>query len=113
MDHQHQRETAMENIEAQRTIGALKAIIQTLMPEYYRAFGDGTSNTTFYEQLAQHDIIANAIANELTESEIAQAFGWNERSIGSADAEMRAHPLVPYLRPDQADRFREEIDAII
>lgn len=103
----------MDHNEAERKIGALKAIIQTLMPEFYWTPGDGGSKTTFFEQLECRDVIATAIANELTESEIDVAFGWNERAIGSADAEMRAHPLVPYLRPDQADRFREELDAII
>ena len=103
----------MDHDEAKRKIGALKAIIQTLMPEMYWVLGKGEPKANFYERLEHHDIIATAIANELTESEIDEAFGWNERASSSAEAEMRETPIVPYLRPDQADRFREEIDAII
>ena len=54
-----------------------------------------------------------AIANELTETEIEHAFGWNARAQGGPDAEIREHPLVPYLRPEQVDRLREELEAII
>ena len=113
MNHQQQRETAMENIEAQRTIGALKAIIQTVMPELYSALGKAGSKANFYQEHEHHDLIATAIANELTENEIDEAFGWNERASSSAEAEMRETPIVPYLRPEQAKRFRDELDAII
>lgn len=52
-------------------------------------------------------------AAELTETEIDHAFGWNARALGGPDAEMRAHPIVPHLQPEQADRFRAELEAII
>ena len=103
----------MDHDEAKRKIGALKAIIQTLMSETYWVLGKGESKANFYAKLEHHDIIATAIANELTAREIDEAFGWNERAIGSADAEIREHPLVPYLNPEQVDRFRDELEAII
>ena len=81
------------------------------MPEYNWGLGTGEAKANFYEELEYGDVIA--IANKLTESEIDHAFGWNARALGGADAEMRVHPLVPYLRPDQADRFRAELEAVI
>ena len=84
-----------------------------MMPETYWALGEGESKANFYDQLKHHDVIATAIANELTESEIEEAFNWGKRANGNADAEMRAHPLVPYLNPEQTQRFRHELEAII
>ena len=91
----------MDHDEATRKIGALKAIIQSLTPKYNWGLGSGDAMANFYEAVATHDVIASAIANELTESEIDHAFGWNAQAQGGPEAEMRAHPLVPYLRPAQ------------
>ena len=99
--------------DPQRKIAALKAIIQTLMPEYNWGLGSGDAKANFYKELQSGDVIATAIAAELTKSEIAHAFEWNARALGGPDAETRAHPLVPYLNAAQADRFRAELEAIV
>ena len=103
----------MDHDEAKRKIGALKAIIQTLMPELYLSPGKGAAKANFYELLEDQDPIATSIANELTESEIDEAFDWVRRAIGGAEAEMSATPIVPYLNPEQAERFRVQLEAIV
>ena len=95
----------MDNKEAQQKIAALKAIIQTLMPELYWTQAEGGAQANFGALVEDDDPVATAIANELTEPEIDEGFAWVDRARGSTEAEMRATPIVPFLNPrtDGAD----------
>ena len=102
----------MEQTEARRNIEALKAIVQTLMPAVYPQYGEKSARAFFEELLDDDEAAAMAIANELTENEIEQAFGWGKETLGGADDEIRATPVVSYLTAEQVERMRVMLVAI-
>ena len=102
----------MDTKEAQQKIAALKSIIQTLMPELYWTQAEGGTQANFGALVEDDDPVATAIANELTEPEIDEGFAWIDRARGSAEAEMRATPIVPFLNPEQTERMRIKLEAI-
>ena len=85
----------MNRMGASRQIAALKAIIQTMMPEFYLMQSDGSPKENFFESLEKDEAIALAISNEFTESEIEDAFG----STKMAGEGGRRNCARPPLRP--------------
>ena len=80
---------------ASRQIAALKAIIQTMMPEFYLMQYGGPPKENFLESLEKDEPIAMTISNEFTESEIEDAFGWTKMGSEGGETELRAAPLRP------------------
>ena len=74
----------MAQSQDKRTIAALKAIIQTMLPEYYLMQSGGSPKDNFLESLEMDEPIAMAISNEFTESEIE-----TRRADGSVLAQAR------------------------
>ena len=96
----------MDDNETRRTIAALKAIIQMLLPAVYPRDGDGGGGTFFKELLADDEPAAIAIANELSEDEIERAFEWAKGAHDGVDEELRAMPVIAYLGAEQVERVR-------
>ena len=96
----------MDHNEPDRKLGALKAIIQAVMPEIYWDEKYKGSKTEFEQRLKDDNPVAVAIANKLTEDEIEEAFSWIEQSHASIEAEMAATPVTAYLSATQAERVR-------
>ena len=98
--------------QAGERIAALKAIIQTIIPEFYLTRGLEGARANFFESLESDDHIAMAIANEFSRAEIEEAFDWIQGSHRSVEAEMSATPITPYLTPEQATRVRAKLAEI-
>ena len=96
---------------ASRQIAAFKAIIQTMMPEFYLMQSGGPPKENFLESLEKDEPIAMAISNELTESEIEDAFGWPKRASEGGETELRATPVTPFLNAEQTERLRASMVA--
>ena len=101
----------MDQSEAKRTIAALKAIIQTMMPEFYWMQSGGLPKQNFLESLEKDEPIALAISNELTESEIEEAFGWTKMASEGGETELRATPVTRFLNAEQTERLRASMVA--
>ena len=99
----------MDHNEAERKIGALKAIIQAMMPEYYLMQSGGLPKEDFLESLEKDEPIAMAISNEFTESEIEDAFDWTKMASEGGEAELRATPVTPFLNADQVGKLRRQL----
>ena len=82
------------------------------MPELYWATIEGGAKANFRALVEDDEPVATAIATELTEHEIEEGFSWVTRSCASAEAEMQATPIVPYLTPEQAERMRIKVEAV-
>ena len=90
-------------------IAALKAIIQTMMPEFYLMQSGGSPKENFFESLEKDEAIAMAISNEFTESEIDDAFGWTKMGSEGGEAELRATPITPFLNAEQIGKLRLQL----
>ena len=95
----------MDETGAQRKIAALKAIVQTMVHEVYSG-GSESARELFLVQLEEDEVLAVAVANELSEDELEHAFTWAEAAIGSEKDAMSANPVVPYLSDAQRTRTR-------
>ena len=95
----------MNGNEADRKIGALKAVIQMALPQLY---GDDEqdSNTFFRDTADEGDPLAITIANELTGEEIEAGFKWGESQTPTVENELDALPVAKYLEPEQRERVR-------
>ena len=101
----------MNREAAERQIAALRAIVQTMMPEYYLMQSGGQPQKGFLESLEAGDAVAMAISNELTQPEIEHAFGWPQRATDGGEAELRATPVTPFLTAEQTQRLRASLAA--
>ena len=99
----------MDHNEAERKIGALKAILKTLMPEYYLMESCGLPKQNFLESLEKDEPIAMAISNEFGETEIEDAFGWTKMAGEGGEAELRATPVTPFLNAEQIGKLRLQL----
>ena len=96
----------MEDNEARRKIAALTAIVQTMMDEVYSGLDSLSAREWFDLQVREDELLAMAIANELSEEELDRAFGWTEAGLGSSANEVTASPVAPHLRAKQRNRAR-------
>ena len=99
----------MDHNEAERKIGALKAIIQTMMPEFYLMQWGGLPKQNFVGSLERDEPIAIAISNEFSESEIEEAFGWPKGATEGGETELRATPVTPFLNAEQVGKVRLQL----
>ena len=88
----------MNRMGASRQIAALKAIIQTMMPEFYLMQSDGSPKENFFESLEKDEAIAMAISNEFTESGNRGCVRIDEDGRRRGEAELRATPVTPFLK---------------
>ena len=102
--HTETAERPVNETEASRQIAALKAIVQTMLPDHYPRTHGQDGKTLFAEQLAEDELLAMAVANELSENEFEHAFGWIDASYGTIENELAASPwlLHPELTEDAA-----------
>ena len=91
------------------SIAALKAIIQTMLPELYSMESGGLPKQNFVESLERDEPVAMTISNELADSEIDEAFGWTEMASEREEAELRATPVTPFLNAEQVGKLREQL----
>ena len=96
----------MDEDAARRKIAALTAIVQTMIHEVFSGPGEKNGRETFDLQFEEDELLAMAIANELTEEELDRAFGWVETAYGPSSDEVSASPVAPHVRPDQRTRAR-------
>ena len=101
----------MNEAEAGRQIAALKAIVQTMLPDHYPRGHAKDGKALFGEQLEEDDL-AMAVANELSKQELEHAFRWADASYGTIDNELAANPVRPYLSDEQVQRARVALLAI-
>ena len=94
----------MDQDQTAETIGALKAIVMTAMPEIYHHETDAKQH--FFDLVAADDALAMMIANTLSEEEIDRAFAWERQSHDCIDDELREMPVMAYLTPEQQERVR-------
>ena len=106
------RTETVDLTEAKHKIDALKAIMKTVMPVVYPHTEEGSARTFFYEMLEDDDPLTMALANELTEKEIDEAFGWVEATQGSVENELRVTPIVTHLAAAQVERMRVMLVAV-
>ena len=102
----YREDVTVEQSQDARAISALKAIIQTMMPEFYLLQSGGLPRENFLEALRTDDAIAMAISNEFTESEIEEAFGWPKKANEGSEAELRATPVTRFLNAEQLGKLR-------
>ena len=102
----------MNETEASRQIAALKAIVQTMLPDHYPRGHGKDGKTLFAEQLEEDELLAMAVANELSEQELEHAFAWVDASHGAIDNELAASPVRPHLSEEQVQRARVALLAI-
>lgn len=91
----------MEPNDFQRTIAALTAIVQTMLPELYAG-----GRRQFDEAARDDDPLAVAIGNTLSPEAIAHGFAWSSASPRSPDAELAAIPAATFLSAEQRLRAR-------
>ena len=89
----------MDDSSTNRQIAALKAIVQTVIRELYWSKG-ADRQVYFTDAVEDADPVAMAVANELTEEEIAKAFA----DYGAGD-DLKA-AVAEYLTPEQLERSR-------
>ena len=100
----------MNHIDPKSKIARLIAVIQTMMPELcWNAPHNAAQG--FHNAARDDDPLALAINEILTPEEIAEAFAWPRAALGSADAELAAMPVIPYLSARQQIRVRVMIVA--
>ena len=96
----------MNDNEARRKVAALTAIVQTMMDEVYSGLGSLSAREWFDLQVREDELLAMAIANELSEEELDRAFDWTEAAFGPSANEVSANPVAPHLRAEQRNRAR-------
>ena len=84
-----------------RTIAALTAIVQTMLPELYAG-----GARQFDEAVRDDEPLALAIGNTLRADAIAEGFAWSGVSPRSPDAELGAIPAAACLSAAQRLRAR-------
>ena len=89
----------MDQNDPDRKIAVLTAIVQTMLTKQY-------GQEEFERAGNQDDPLALAISATLSPEEITRGFAWNDGSLRSADDELRAIPVVPWLSADQRERVR-------
>ena len=102
----------MRENEASRRIAALTAIVQTMIHEVYSGSGKESGRELFDLQVEEDELLAMAIAKELSEEELAHAFGWAHAAFGSNGGEISASPVLPHVRADQSERARVALLAL-
>ena len=96
----------MSGGEAQRSIAALTAIVQTMMRETYCGAGRENGRALFELQLEDDELLAMAIGNELDDAALADAFSASAAGAGPAGDEVTESPLAPHLTPGQRHAAR-------
>ena len=96
----------MDDHEARRRAGALKAIIQTMIHELSWGAAGARGREALFEMAEDGDPLSMAIVNELSRSEIDEAFGWAAGGDGSIESELRAIPVMAHLTREQRERVR-------
>ena len=96
----------MEENAASRQVAALKAIVQTVIPDLYSSRKERRDQECFFEMVRDDDPVSMAIANALTEDEIAAAFSWGDGTDESVESEFRTTPVTPFLTEEQRERAR-------
>ena len=89
--------------EQTREIEALKAIVQTMLPDVYW-HDDLECRDFFLEQLDDHDPVAMAITNVLSEEEVEHAFAWGRENYKEVASELRTMPVAAHLSAEQFER---------
>ena len=89
--------------EQTREIAALKAIVQTMLPDVYW-HDDLECRDFFLEQLDDHDPVAMAITNVLSEEEVEHAFAWGRENYKEVASEVRTMPVAAHLSAEQFER---------
>ena len=84
-----------------RTIAALTAIAQTMLPELYAG-----GAREFDEAVRDDEPLALAIGNTLCADAIAEGFAWSGASPRSPDAELGAIPAAAFISAAQRLRAR-------
>ena len=92
---------AMQPDDPLRTIAALTAIVQTMLPELYAG-----GARQFDEAVRDDEPLALAIGNTLGAEAIAEGFAWSGASTRSPDAELAAIPAADFLSAAQRLRAR-------
>ena len=106
----HRENVTMDQSQDRRAIAALKAIIQTMMPEFYLMQYGGLPKENFLESLEKDEAIAMAISNEFTESEIDRCVRMDEDGERRGrEAELRATPITPFLNAEQIGKLRLQL----
>ena len=86
-----------------REIAALKAIVQTMLPDVY--WHDELECRDFFlEQVEDHDPVAMAVTNVLSEEEVEHAFGWGRENYKEVASELRTMPVAAHLSAEQFER---------
>ena len=89
--------------EQTREIAALKAIVQTMLPDVYW-HDDLECRDFFLEQLDDHDPVAMAITNVLSEEEVEHACAWGRENYKEVASELRTMPVAAHLSAEQFER---------
>ena len=89
--------------EKTREVAALKAIVQTMLPDVYW-HDDMECRDFFLEQVDDHDPVAMAVTNVLSEEEVEQAFAWGREIYKEVASELRTMPVVAHLSAEQFER---------
>ena len=86
-----------------REIAALKAIVQTMLPDVY--WHDELECRDFFlEQVEDHDPVAMAVTNVLSEEEVEHAFAWGRENYKEVASELRTMPVAAHLSAEQFER---------
>ena len=86
-----------------REIAALKAIVQTMLPDVYW-HDEMDCRDFFLEQVDDHDPVAMAIVNVLSEEEVEHAFAWGKENYKEVASELRTMPVAAHLSAEQLVR---------
>ena len=89
--------------EQMREIAALKAIVQTMLPDVYWT-DDLECRDFFLQQLDDHDPVAMAITNVLSEEEVEHACAWGRENYKEVASELRTMPVAAHLSAEQFER---------
>ena len=104
--------TDVDENESHRKIAALTAMVQTMVHEVYSRTGKESARGRFDLQVEEDELLAMAVATQLSEEELAHAFGWARAAFGSNDGEMSASPVLPHVCADQRERARVALLAL-
>ena len=91
----------MQPDDLNRTVAALTAIVQTMLPALYAG-----GPQQFDEAVHDDEPLALAIDNTLSAEAIAEGFAWSGASPRSPDAELAAIPAAAFLSAEQRLRTR-------